>query len=157
MACNSDDGSGSGPDASVAFDAPPVGACPSLSGAYSVTTEIVSTTCALGLHAITQPVTYTFTQIAPACTFTMTNSVYPSSTYSGHFTMEGSTAKITWDSVTPTPTAAGYALTYTGETLAIATASSKLSGSFSWHSAANCDGTTNVCAGTVPAGCLTPQ
>jgi hypothetical protein len=131
--------------------------CPSLAGEYSVTTEIVSTTCALGLHTITQPITYTFAQAAPSCDFTMTNSVYPGSTYTGHFTVAGSEAKVTWDSVDPTPSAAGHDLTYTGEDLAITLATSALAGTFDWHSAAGCDGTTNVCSGTVPAGCATPQ
>jgi hypothetical protein len=121
----------------------------------------VSTTCSLGLHTITQPITYTFTQTAPSCKFTMTNSIYPGSTYTGHFTMAGSNAKVTWDSVDSAPTVAGYALTYTGEDLtitpAVAPATSTVSGSFTWHSAAGCDGTTNVCSGTVAAGCPTPQ
>jgi hypothetical protein len=135
--------------------------CPSLAGAYSLTTEIVSTTCSVGLHAITEPASYTFTQAAPSCNFTMTNSIYAGSTYTGHFAMEGSQAKVIWDSVAPAPSVAGYALTYTGEDLTItpaaAPATSTIVGSFTWQSAAACDGTTNVCNGSVPAGCLTPQ
>jgi len=46
----------------------------------------------------------------------MTNSLYPTSQYSGYFTMEGAQAKITWTSVVPAPSVAGRALTYTGET-----------------------------------------
>ena len=94
--------------------------CPDLSGAYSVTTEIVSTTCRLGLHNITQPDTYTFTQIAPSCQFTMINSIYPSSVYTGHFVVTGDSAKVIWDSVSPTPVSGGYALTYTAEDFTIA-------------------------------------
>ena len=131
--------------------------CPALAGDYSVTSEIVSTTCALGLHTITQPITYTFTQTAPSCDFTMTNSVYQGPIYTGHFTVDGSQVKVTWDSVDPTPSAAGHALTYTGEDLTITPATASLAGTFSWQSAAGCDGTTNVCNGTVPAGCPTPQ
>jgi hypothetical protein len=129
--------------------------CPDLAGAYSVTTEIVSTTCRLGLHTITQPDTYTFTQIAPSCQFTMTNSIYPNSTYAGHFIVTGDNAKVAWDSVTPGLASAGYALTYTAEDLIIAPGT--LSGNFTWHSGAACDGTTNVCNGSVPSGCPTPQ
>ena len=129
--------------------------CPDLSGAYSVTTEIVSTTCRLGLHTITQPDTYTFTQIAPSCQFTMINSVYPSSVYAGHFVVAGDSAKVIWDSETPALTSTGYALTYTAEDLTIAPGT--LSGSFTWHSGAACDGTTNVCNGSVPTGCAIPQ
>ena len=131
--------------------------CPDLAGTYTVTTEIVSTTCSLGLHAITQPIAYTFTQSAPSCAFTMTNGVYPGSTYAGRFTVNGGRVSVTWDSVNPPPTVAGYALSYTGESLTIAPATGTLSGSFSWHSAAGCDGTTNVCNDAVPAGCLTPR
>jgi hypothetical protein len=109
------------------------------------------------LHTITQPITYTFEQTAPSCDFTMTNSVYPDSTYTGHFTVEGTQVKVTWDSVSPTPSAAGHALTYTGEDLTITPATLALAGTFSWQSAAGCDGTTNVCNGSVPAGCPTPQ
>jgi hypothetical protein len=122
--------------------------CPDLSGAYSVTTEIVSTTCRLGLHTITQPDTYTFTQIAPSCQFTMINSIYPSSVYAGHFVVEGALTKVIWDSQS-------HALTYTAEDLTIAPGT--LSGSFTWHSGAACDGTTNVCNGSLPTGCATPQ
>jgi hypothetical protein len=135
--------------------------CANLAGAYSLTTQIVSTTCKLGLNVITQPITYTFTQAAPSCQFTMANSIYAGSTYKGHFVMAGSNAKVIWDSVNPPPSSAGYALTYTGEDLIItpgATSStSTIIGSFAWHSAAGCDGTTNVCNGLVPAGCPTPK
>jgi hypothetical protein len=135
--------------------------CPNLAGAYILTTEIVSTTCKIGLHAITDPITYTFTQTAPSCNFTMANTVYPSSLYTGHFVMAGSQAKVIWDSVDPAPSAAGYAFSYTAVNLVITpgatVATSTIVGSFNWHSAADCDGTTNVCNGTVPAGCLTPQ
>jgi hypothetical protein len=68
-------------------------------GTYGVTTQIVSTTCAVGLHSITQPVTWTFAQTAPSCDFTMTNSVYPASQYAGHFTMVWNDAQVTWTSV----------------------------------------------------------
>jgi hypothetical protein len=135
--------------------------CPSLAGAYTLTTQVVTTTCRVGLNTITQPVVYTFTQTAPACTFTMTNSVYTGPTYTGHFAMEGSNAKVVWDSVSPAPTAAGYALTYTAEDITIipgaTQATSVISGTFSWTSAAACEGTTNICNGAVPAGCPTPQ
>jgi hypothetical protein len=128
--------------------------CPDLSGAYSVTTEIVSTTCRLGLHTITQPDTYTFTQTAPSCQFTMINSIYPSSVYTGHFVVTSAGTKVIWDSESPALTSTGYALTYTAEDLTIAPGT--LSGSFTWHSGAGCDGTTNVCNGSVPTGCATP-
>jgi hypothetical protein len=134
--------------------------CPNLAGVYSLTTEIVSTTCKLGLHVITEA-TYTFTQTAPSCNFTMANTVYPSAKYTGHFAMSGSQAKVIWDLIDPAPSAAGYALTYTAVNLVITpgatVAASTIIGSFAWHSAANCDGATNVCNGAVPAGCLTPQ
>ncbi len=134
--------------------------CPSLAGAYAVTTQIVSTTCRLGLNAIT-PSTYTFTQTAPGCQFTMTNSIYSGSVYAGHFVMAGTNAKVIWDSVDPPPTSVGYALSYTAEDLTLTpgatAAASTLFGTFTWHSAAECDGTTNVCSGTVSAGCPTPQ
>ena len=136
-------------------------ACPNLAGAYKLTTEIVSTTCKVGLNVITQPDTYTFTQTAPSCQFTMTNSIYTGPIYAGHFAMAGSQAKVIWDSVTPAPTAATYAITYTSEDLTITpgttVGSSTIVGTFTWHSAAGCDGTTNVCNGSVPAGCPTPQ
>ena len=133
--------------------------CPNLAGAYILTTQIVSTTCKLGLNTITQPITYTFKQTAPSCSFTMTASIYPSSTYTGHFVMAGGKAKVIWDSVAPAPTILSYALTYTGEDLTITpgttAATSMIAGSFTWHSGADCDGTTNVCNGAVPAGCPT--
>jgi hypothetical protein len=135
--------------------------CSSLAGAYSLTTEIVTTTCPVGLHTITQSITYTFTQTAPSCSFTMTNSLYAGSIYTGHFVMAGTSAKVLWDAVDPLPTAASYALSYTAEDLTVtpatASAPSTIVGSFTWHSAYPCDGTTNVCTGSVPAGCLTPQ
>ena len=135
--------------------------CPSLAGAYIVTTEIVSTTCAVGLHTITQPVTWTFAQTAPSCNFTMTNSVYPGSGYAGYFTMVGNNAKVTWTSVTPAPTVLGYTLTYTSENLtivpAVAPATATISGSFDFSMSAPCTGTTNVCHGPIPAGCATPN
>ncbi len=139
----------------------PVDDCADLAGAYSVTTEIVSTNCPLGLHVISQPVTWTFVQSAPSCAFTMTNSLYPSSVYAGYFTMLGSQATVTWTSVDPTPTVSGRALTYSSESLtitpAVGTASATLSGSFAWNSAYPCTGTTNVCHGSVASGCLTPN
>jgi hypothetical protein len=141
-------GTGTGTGAAVGDN------CPDLSGAYSVTTEIVSTTCRLGLHTITQPDTYTFTQTAPSCQFTMINSIYPSSVYTGHFVVTGASTKVIWDSESPALTSTGYALTYTAEDLTIAPGT--LSGSFTWHSGAGCDGTTNVCNGSVPTGCATP-
>ena len=148
---------GNGPnDSGVSGDT-----CSNLAGAYSLTTEIVATTCRLGLNTITQPITYTFTQAAPSCSFTMTNSLYTGSIYTGHFVMAGTSAKVLWDGVDPPPTAAGYALSYTEFDLTVTPATTSapatIVGSFTWHSAAACDGTTNVCNGTVPAGCLTPQ
>jgi hypothetical protein len=135
--------------------------CPNLAGAYILTTQIVSTTCKLGLNTVTQPITYTFKQTAPSCSFTMTASIYPSSTYTGHFVMAGGKAKVFWDSVSPAPSILTYALTYTGEDLAImpgaTAATSTIAGTFTWHSAADCDGTTNVCSGALPAGCPTPK
>jgi hypothetical protein len=139
----------------------PIGGCPDLSGAYNVTTEIVSTTCPVGLHVITQPITWTFVQTAPSCNFTMTNSLYPTSHYAGQFSMVGTQAKVTWTSSTPAPVVSGYALTYTAESLtitpAVAPAAATLSGSFDWNSAYPCTGTTNVCSGSVASGCLTPN
>jgi len=139
----------------------PADNCPSFAGQYIVTTEIVSTDCRLGLHYISEPVTWTFVQSAPSCSFTMTNSVYPGSVYTGTFAMEGSQAKATWGSVSPTPTSAGYSLTYTAETLtirpAVAPATSTISGSFAWSSGAGCTGTTDVCHGAIVAGCLNPN
>jgi hypothetical protein len=139
----------------------PADTCSSFAGTYSVTTEIVSTTCPVGLHAITEPITWTFVQTAPSCSFTMTNSLYPSSEYSGHFTMQGSDAKVVWTTVTPAPTVGGGALTYTSEDLtiqpAVAPATPTLSGSFAWNNAYPCDGTTNVCSGSVAAGCVSPN
>jgi hypothetical protein len=137
----------------------PADNCSNFAGTYSVTTEIVSTTCNLGLHAIT-PATLTVVQTAPSCSFTMTNSLYPSSQYAGYFTMQGNQATVTWTSVNPAPTVAGYSLTYKAENLtitpAVAPAAATISGSFDWHSGAGCDGTTNVCHGSV-ANCLTPN
>ncbi len=138
-----------------------LGGCPDLSGVYNVTTEIVSTTCPLGLHVITQPITWTFVQTAPSCNFTMTNSLYPTSLYAGQFSMVGTQARVTWTSATPAPIVSGYALTYTAESLtitrAVAPATATLSGSFDWNSAYPCSGTTNVCSGSVASGCLTPN
>lgn len=135
--------------------------CPNLAGAYSVTTEIVSTTCSVGLHTITEPITWTFVQTAPSCSFTMTNSVYPSSQYTGHFTMVGNNAEVTWTSVNPAPTVLGTTLTYTSENLTIipgvAPATGTISGSFNFHSSSPCDGTTNVCHGSIAGGCPTPN
>jgi hypothetical protein len=134
--------------------------CPNLAGAYSVTTEIVSTDCRLGLHAISQPVTWTFEQTAPSCSFKMTNSLYGSK-YSGSFKMDGTQAKVTWTTVDPAPTVAGYALSYTSEDLTltpgVAPAAGTISGSFVWSNTSPCGGTTNVCSGTIPAGCLSPK
>ncbi len=139
----------------------PTDNCSSFAGTYSVTTEIVSTTCPVGLHAITEPITWTFVQTAPSCSFTMTNSLYPSSEYSGHFTMQGSAAKVGWTTVTPAPIVGGGALTYTSEDLtvhpAVAPAAPTLSGSFAWSNAYPCTGTTNVCSGSVAAGCVSPN
>jgi hypothetical protein len=159
MACSSSSSTDeNSPDTGVPL---PGDSCPNLAGTYNVTTQVISTTCKLGLNVITQPITYVFTQAAPSCAFTMTNSVYPGSVYTGHFTMAGSNAQVTWDSVAPTPTSAGYALTYTAESLTIVPGptpeTSALFGTFAWHSGAACDGTTNVCSGSVPAGCPTPQ
>jgi hypothetical protein len=130
--------------------------CSDFSGSYSITTEIVATDCRLGLHAISQPVTWTFVQTAPSCSFTMTNSLYPASQYVGQFTMEGKKARVTWTSVDPAPSVGGSALSYTSESLTIAPGS-LLWGRFEWSSASPCSGTTNVCHGTVPEGCLTPN
>jgi len=139
----------------------PADNCPNLAGDYSVTTEIVDTDCPLAKHAITQPVTWTFVQTAPSCSFTMSNSVYKTPVYKGYFTMDGTHAKVTWTDVTPAPVAAGHDLTYTSENLTIvpgvAPAPGTLSGSFAWNSAYPCSGTTNVCSGSIPAGCLTPN
>jgi hypothetical protein len=91
----------------------------------------------------------------------MTNSLYPGSQYAGHFTMVGSNAEVTWTSVTPAPTVLGTTLTYTSEALtiipAVAPATATISGSFNFHSSSPCDGTTNVCHGSIAAGCLTPN
>jgi len=150
-ACGGSSDSGSGPAVS----------CPNLAGTYSVTTEIVSTTCAAGLHTISQPVTWTFLQTAPSCNFTMTNSLYPSSQYAGHFTMLGNNAQVTWTSVTPAPTVLGYTLSYASENLtiipAVAPATGTISGSFDFSISAPCTGTTNVCHGSIASGCLTPN
>ena len=131
----------------------PADNCSDFSGAYSVTTEIVGTDCALGLHAISSSVTWSFAQTAPSCSFTMTNSLYQGSQYSGYFTMVGTQATVTWTSVAPTPSVAGRALTYTGENLPKGPGA--ISGSFDW-SAVSCTGTTNVCNGSVATGCPTP-
>jgi len=143
------------------IDGGPNYSCPDLAGAYSLTTQIVSTTCKVGLNVVTQSITYTFKQTAPSCNFTMTDSLYSGSAYSGHFVMAGGKAKVLWDSVNPAPTILGSALSYTGEDLSITpgatAATSTIVGSFTWHSAANCDGTTNVCNGSIPAGCPTPK
>ena len=138
-----------------------VDGCPDLAGAYAVTTEIVITTCPVGRYVISQPVTWTFAQSAPSCAFTMTNSLYSSSTYTGHFRMAGDHAEVIWTSVDPAPKVGGRALTYTSESLAITPAAASptgvLSGSFDWSSAYPCTGTTNVCHGSVASGCLTPE
>jgi len=131
----------------------PADNCSDFAGDYSLTTEIVSTTCAIGLHVITPSITWTFAQTAPSCNFTMTNSLYQGSQYSGYFTMVGTQATVTWTSVAPTPSVYGRALTYTGENLTISPGA--ISGSFDW-SAVSCIGTTNVCNGSVATGCLTP-
>ena len=132
----------------------PTDNCSDFSGDYSVTTEIVSTDCALGLHAISPSVTWTFAQTAPSCSFTMTNSLYPGSQYSGSFSMDGAQAKVTWTSVVPAPSVYGRALTYTGENLTISPGA--ISGSFDW-SAVSCTGTTNVCNGSAASNCLIPS
>lgn len=153
MACSgSGDGGSSGGDGGVT----PADTCSSFAGAYGVTSEIVATDCPLGLHAITQPITWTFVQTAPSCSFTMTSSLYGGSQYSGYFTMQGTQAKVTWTSVDPAPVSGGHALTYASENLVIA-APGSVSGSFAWSSAYGCTGTTNICHGSVPAGCLTPN
>jgi hypothetical protein len=133
----------------------PIDNCSDFSGPYSVTTEIVSTTCPLGLHVTTPSITWTFAQTAPSCSFTMTNSLYPSSQYSGYFTMVGTQATVTWTSVAPAPAAVGGALTYTGENLTIGPGA--ISGSFAWNSAYPCTGTTNVCNGSAVSDCLIPN
>jgi hypothetical protein len=131
--------------------------CADFAGDYSVTTEVVSTAnCRVGLHLITQPITWSFVQTARSCSFTMTNTVYPDSVYSGQFTMKGTRASVTWTSVDPVPSAAGKALTYTSEDLTVAPASI-ISGSFAWSNAGGCSGTTNVCHGSLAAGCPTPN
>jgi hypothetical protein len=146
------------------IDGGPNNGCPNLAGAYSVTTQIVNMNpCKVGLNTITEPITYTFKQTAPSCSFTMAASIYPSSNYSGHFVMAGGKAKVIWDSVDPAPTILGYAVSYTGEDLTITpgttAATSTLAGSFTWHvtTTTGCDGTTNVCSGSIPAGCPTPK
>ena len=161
--CNIDGGTSSIDSATGSIDggSTPIGGCPDLSGVYNVTTEIVSTTCPLGLHVITQPIAWTFVQTAPSCDFTMTNSLYPTSHYAGQFSMVGTQAKVIWTTSTPAPIVSGYALTYAAENLTIAPAvppaAAKLSGSFDWSSAYPCTGTTNVCSGSVASGCLTPN
>jgi hypothetical protein len=85
----------------------------------------------------------------------MTNSLYPSSQYSGYFTMVGTQATVTWTSVAPAPLVSGYALTYTAENLTISPGA--ISGSFNWNSAYPCTGTTNVCNGSAALNCLTPN
>ncbi len=132
--------------------------CVSVAGAYAVTTQIVSAPdCAVSVGRKTAA-TYTFTQTAPSCAFTMTNSVYPESRYEGVLTMQGAQVDVTWTTVVPAPLAGGYALTYTSEHLTITPASgattASLSGSFDWSTSA-CSGTTNVCNGSV-ASCTTP-
>ena len=140
---------------------PPADNCSSFAGTYNVTTEVVSTDCSVGLHAISQPITWTFTQTAPSCSFTMTNSLYPGSVYSGRFSMVGAQARVTWTSVIPAPSVLGRTLTYTSESLtitpAVAPAAATLAGSFNWSTASPCGGTTNVCHGSVAAGCLNPS
>ena len=133
----------------------PADSCSDFSGPYSVTTEIVSTTCPLGLHVTTPSITWTFAQTAPSCSFTMTNSLYPSSQYSGYFTMVGTQATVTWTSVVPAPLVSGRTLTYTGENLTISPGA--ISGSFDWSSAYPCTGTTNVCNGSAASDCLIPK
>jgi len=157
----SDTGGSSGSDTggSSGSDTGTVGNnCTDFAGAYDVTTEIVATDCSLGLHTITQPVKWTFTQSAPSCAFTMKNSVYPDCVYSGYFTMAAAGAKITWTQVVPDPIVASRTLTYTSEDLSISVSSGRIIfGSFNWSSSSPCTGTTNVCHGTVPAGCATPN
>jgi hypothetical protein len=75
--------------------------------------------------------------------------------------MEGTQAKLTWASVVPAPTTIGGAsLLYTSEDLTVTPASGSaaatVSGSFNW-TAGSCNGTTNVCHGALPSGCLTPN
>jgi hypothetical protein len=139
----------------------PADNCSNFAGAYAVTTEVVDTDCPVGKHAISASVTWTFVQTAPNCGFTMTNSLYPSSQYTGYFTMNGANAKVTWTKVDPAPVAGGLALSYTSENLTVvpgvAPAPGTLSGSFAWSNAHPCSGTTNVCHGSIPAGCLTPN
>jgi hypothetical protein len=139
----------------------PANNCSDFSGPYSLTTEIVSTTCPVGLHVITQAITWTFVQTAPSCNFTMTNSLYPDSQYSGYFSTQGSGAKVTWTSVAPAPSVGGYALTYTSEDLtvspAVAPGTPTISGSVAWSSAYPCTGTTNVCNGSAASDCLIPN
>ena len=148
--------SGSSGDASSGGDGSvtPADNCSSFAGAYDVTSEIVTTDCPLGLHTIS--VTWTFVQTAPSCSFTMTNTLYKGPTYSGYFTMQGTQAKVTWTTVDPAPISGGHALTYVSENLVIA-APGTVSGSFDWKSAYGCTGTTNICHGSIPAGCLTPN
>jgi hypothetical protein len=140
----------------------PAASCASFAGTYNVTTEIVSTTCALGLHTITQPLRWVFVQTAPSCSFTMTNpDLYPNSQYTGYFTMVGNNATVTWTSVTPAPTVLTYTLSYTSENLTIIPAvapatTGTISGSFNFSMSTPCTGTTNVCNGSIRSGCLTP-
>jgi len=130
--------------------------CPALAGAYPVTTEIVSVSGCTLVRAgtITRNVTYTFTQATPSCDFKMVNSVYPDSTYSGHFTMSGSAANVHWDSEEP-----ALSFTYSGEDLTLtpasASAGATLIGNFAWTTG-SCQGTTNVCAGDV-TDCTSPH
>ena len=110
---------------------------------------------------ISQPVTWTFVQTAPSCRFTMTNSLYSTTQYAGYFTMQGTSATVTWTSASPAPIVGARSLTYTSETLtvhpAMAPAAATISGSFAWSSAYPCIGTTNVCHGSVATGCATPN
>ena len=155
LACGGSSGGGGGGDGGGGGGTP-ANNCSSFAGAYSVTSEIMTTDCPLGLHVITQPITWTFVQTAPSCSFTMTSSLYPSSQYSGYFTMDGTQAKVTWTSVNPAPISGNHALTYTSEDLTIA-GPGTVSGTFAWSNAYGCTGTTNVCHGSVPSGCTTPS
>lgn len=157
VACGGGSGGGGGSSSGSSSGGAPADNCSSFAGAYTVTSEIVSTDCPLGLHVITQPITWTFVQTAPSCSFTMTSSLYPSSRYEGTFAMEGTQASVTWTSVSPAPISGGHALTYTSESLTITAPGGNVSGSFTWSNAYGCTGTTNVCHGAIAAGCTSPN
>jgi hypothetical protein len=135
----------------------PTDNCPNLAGAYPVTTEIMS---GYGSGTVTD-MTFTFTQTAPSCDFEMDNSHYSSASYKpvykGRFNWTGTEATFSWESVSPSPMASGYALSYPSSalTMAVSGGVTRVFGSFNW-AASSLSGSTNVCNGTVST-CTTPQ